>query len=133
MADYHGIYLKCDVLLLADLFERFCAICLEHYGLEAVHYYTSPGLPWDAALRMPRVSLELITGVDMYHFVENSIRGALSMITTRYARANVPTLPAYDATLPNLNLIYLDATNLMDGKCLIHYPPTDSDPSSRMR
>ena len=45
-------YLKCDVLLLADFFEKFRAICLAHYILDAVHYYTAPGLAWDAALNM---------------------------------------------------------------------------------
>ena len=34
------------------------------------------------------------------------------MISTRYARANVPTLPAYDASRPRVNLIYLDENNL---------------------
>ena len=97
---------------LADFFEKFRATCLEHSGLNDVRYYIAPGLAWDAALRMSRVSLELITDVDMYHFVENSIRCGISTITTRYARANVPTLPAYDATLPNMNLVYLDANNL---------------------
>ena len=58
------------------------------------------------------VSLELITDTDMYHFIENSILGGVSMITTRYARANAPTPPAYDASRPNVNLIYLDANNL---------------------
>ena len=50
MADYHDIYLKCDVLLLANFIEKFRATCLEHYGLNAVHYYTAPGLAWDATL-----------------------------------------------------------------------------------
>ena len=85
MADYHDIYLKCDVLLLADLFENFRAICLAHYSLDAVHYYTAPVLAWDAALKMSLVSLELITDIDMYHFIVKSIRGGISMITTRYA------------------------------------------------
>ena len=48
----------------------------------------------------------------MYHFIDNSIRGGIAMITTRYARANVPTVPEYDDSLPNQNLIYLDANNL---------------------
>ena len=48
----------------------------------------------------------------MYPFIQNSIRGGISMITSRYARANVPTLPEYNASLPNLNLIYLNANNL---------------------
>ena len=61
---------------------------------------------------MTHVSQELITDIDMYHFIENSIRGGISMITTSYARANAATLPAYDASRPNVNLIYLDANNL---------------------
>ena len=52
MADYHDIYLKSDVLLVADFFESFRAICLAHYDLDAVHYYTAPGLAWDAGLKM---------------------------------------------------------------------------------
>ena len=64
IADYHDIYMKCDVLLLAEFLENFRAICLTYYILDAVHYYTAPGLAWDAALRMTHVSLELITDID---------------------------------------------------------------------
>ena len=109
MADYHVIYLKCDVLPLTDLLEKFLATC---YSFNAVHYYTAPGLAEDAALRITHVSVELITDIDMHHYIENSIRSGFSMITTRYARINARTLPAYDASLPNVNLIYLDANNL---------------------
>ena len=56
------------------------------------------------------------------------------MVTTRDAQANSPSFPnTYDASLPSLNLIYLDANNLYGGACLSHCPPTDSDSSSRMR
>ena len=48
----------------------------------------------------------------MYHFIEKSIRGEISMITTSYAQANFPTLPGYDASRPHVNLVYLDANNL---------------------
>ena len=44
----------CDVLLLTDIFEKLCVTCLAHYSLDSVHYYTAPGLAWDAALRMSR-------------------------------------------------------------------------------
>ena len=109
---------------------------LARHSLDAVHYYTATGLAWDAALRMTHVSLELITDIDMYHFIENSVRGGISMITTRYARANPPppphpTLPAYDASRPNVNLIYLDANNLYGWE--ISHPPTGFDSSNRMR
>ena len=62
---------------------------------------------------MSGVDLQLITDVDMYHFVENSIRGGISMISTPHAQANNPSFPdAYDASLPKPNLIYLDANNI---------------------
>ena len=98
--------------LLADFFEKFRASCLAHYSFDAVHYYIAPGLAWDAALKMTHASLELITDIDLYHFIQDSIRGGISMITTRYAQANSPTLPGYDASRPHVNLIYLDANNL---------------------
>ena len=67
----------------------------------------------DAALRMSPVGLEHITDVDMYHFVEDSIQGDISMISTRYARVNSPSFPnTYDFSLPNQNLIYLDTKSL---------------------
>ena len=49
--DYHDIYLKSDVLLLADVFENFRKTCLKHYKLDPCHYYTAPGLAWDACLQ----------------------------------------------------------------------------------
>ena len=105
--------LQLDVLLLADLFEKFRTTCLEYYCLDPIHYYTPPGLTWDEALRMSRVDLQLITDVDMCLFVENSIRGGISMICTCHARANSPFFPdTYDVSLPNQNIIYLDANNL---------------------
>ena len=112
MADYHDIYLKCDVLLFADFMEKFRATCLAHYSLGAVHHYTAPGPAWDADLRMTHVSLELITDIDMYHFIKKSIRGGIPMFTTRYAQANFPTLPGYDASRSHAHLVYLDADNV---------------------
>ena len=93
------------------LLRKFRASCLAH-SLDAVLYCTALGLAWDAALKMTHVSLELITDIDMYHFLENSIRGGISMITIRHTQAKSPTLPGNDASRPHVNLIYLDANNL---------------------
>ena len=52
MSDYHSIYLKTDVLLLANVFEKFIKTCLGYYGLDLCHYFSSPGLSWDAMLKV---------------------------------------------------------------------------------
>ena len=44
MGEYHDLYLKSYVLLLADVFENFRKTCLRYYKLDPCHYFTSPGL-----------------------------------------------------------------------------------------
>ena len=58
MGDYHDHYLKRDVLLLADVFEKFISTCLKYYELDPCHYFSSPGLSWDAMLKMTKIELE---------------------------------------------------------------------------
>ena len=58
MGDYHNHYFKKDVLLSADVFEKFIAACLKFYGLDPCHYFNSPGLSWDAMLKMTGVKLK---------------------------------------------------------------------------
>ena len=79
--EYHDLYLKTDVLLLADVFENFRNVCLTTYELDPTHYYTAPGLSWDAMLRYTKVKLELINDIDMYQMVEKGIRGGISVIS----------------------------------------------------
>ena len=51
MSDYHDLYLNTDVLLLADVFEKFINTCLEYYEFDPYHYFSSPGLSWNAMLK----------------------------------------------------------------------------------
>ena len=60
LGDYHDYYLKKDVLLLADFFEKFINTGLEYYGFNSRHYLSSPGLSWDAMLKKTEIELELI-------------------------------------------------------------------------
>ena len=70
---FHGFYLKTDdVILLADVYEKFVGLCLKYYGLDPCHYFSSPRLSWDALLKMTSVEVELISDIDMYLFVENA-------------------------------------------------------------
>ena len=77
MGDYHGHYLKKDVLLLADIFEKFIGTFLNFYKLDPCHYFSSPGLSWDATLKMTSVKLEKIIDIDMYLFTEKGLRGGI--------------------------------------------------------
>ena len=112
MRDYHDIYLKSDVLLLSDVFENFRDVCMENYHLDPAFYYTAPGLAWDACLKITKVRLELLRDYDMLMMVEKGIRGGVSMISTRYRKANNPYMNNYDPDQPNKFISYLDANNL---------------------
>ena len=88
MGEYHDLYLKSDVLLLADVFEEFRNVCMENYSLDPAWYYTSLGLSWDALLKHSKIILELLSDVDMLLMFEKGIRGGISMISNRYGKAN---------------------------------------------
>jgi hypothetical protein len=109
MGDYHDLYLKSDVLLLADVFENFRNVCLKAYNLDPCHFYTSPGLAWQACLKMTEVELELLTDPDMYLFIEEGLRAGISMISNRFSKAYVPD---YDPDQDSSYVMYLDANNL---------------------
>ncbi|VDI59594.1 Hypothetical predicted protein [Mytilus galloprovincialis] len=87
-------------------------ICLNYYGLDAAHFYTSPGLAWQAALKMTGVKLELLTDIDMHLFIEKGLRGGISMISHRHAKANNKHVPSYDPKSTINHVMYLDANNL---------------------
>ena len=112
IGDYHDLYLRTDVLLLADVFENFRKTAMETYGLDPAHYLTLPGYSWDALLKLTNVELELLTDPDMYLFIEKGLRGGISMVSHRHAIANNPQMENYDPEQPTSFLQYLDANNL---------------------
>ena len=122
MGEYHDLYLTSDILLLADVFENFRKTCLEYYKLDPCHYFTSPGLAWDAMLNMTKIKLELLTDVDMYLFIEKGLRGGISYIANRYGKANNKYMKEYDEKAPSKYIMYLDANNLY-GWAMSQYLP----------
>ena len=112
MGDYHDHYSIKDVLLLADVFEKFIDTCLKFYGLDPCHYFSSPGLSWDAMLKMTGVKLEKISDIDKYLFIEKGLRGGISYIAKRYAKANNKYMKDYDPKKPSKFITYLDMSNL---------------------
>ena len=107
--DYHDLYLKSDVLLLADVFENFRKTCLKHYNLDPAHYFTSPGLAWDACLKETGQELELLHDYDMLMMIERGIRGGMTHISKRYSEANNKYMKEFNPDKPFTFIQYLDA------------------------
>ena len=112
LRDYHDLYLKSDVLLLSDVFENFRKTCLKHYKLDPAHYYTSPGLAWDACLKETGQELQLLHDYDMLMMIEKGIRGGITHISKRYAEANNKYMKTYNPDEESSFIQYLDANNL---------------------
>ena len=72
------LYNKADVILLADLFEKFIEISISNFGINPLYHISLPGTTWSNGLRYTRVELELIKNVDLFQMFENGIRGGLS-------------------------------------------------------
>ena len=125
---YHDLYLTQDVLLLNDVLIEFRRVCLETYNLDPWHYYTAPGLTWDAGLKFTGQTLQLLTEDDKFLFVEAGMRGGVSMITHRHAKANHPDLEDdgyFNKDEPRRQLLYLDANNLYGWAMSQYLPVSD--------
>ena len=108
---YYELYLKCDILVFADVFEKIRNSSLKNYELCPSHYLRAPGLSWDAMLSMTNVELELISDGDMYLFFEKGMRGGLSDIFKRYSKANIRYLKSYNPKQKSKHIIYLGRNN----------------------
>ena len=113
MGDYYDQYLKKDILLLADvIIEKFIDTCLKFYGLDPCHYFSSPGLSWDAILKLTDVKLEKISDTNIYLFIEKGLKGRISYIAKRYAKANNKYMKDYNLKKLAKFITYLDMNNL---------------------
>ena len=101
MGDYHDHYLKKNVLLLANAFEKFARMCLKFYKLDPRNYFSSLELSWDAMLKMTEIKLEQISDIDMYLFLEKGLRGGISYIYKRFSEANNKDIKNSDPTKPS--------------------------------
>ncbi|XP_066585614.1 uncharacterized protein [Prorops nasuta] len=113
LGEYSDLYLKTDVLLLADIFQTFRMNCLSSYGLDPAYYFTLPSFTWDAMLKFTNIKLELLTDVDKVMFIERGIRGGISQCCKRHSVANNKYMhDLYDPMKDDVYLMYFDVNNL---------------------
>lgn len=125
IGEYSDLYMKTDVLLLADVFENFRSSCIANYGLDPAHYYTTPGLAWDVMLKYTGVELDTLQDVDMLLFLESAIRGGLTQCSNRQGKSNNKYMPDYDPTQPSKYLMYYDVNSMYAWAMSQHLPYGD--------
>ena len=114
LGEYHGLYLKADVLLLCDVFGKLISVCLKDYGLDPCHYYSSPGPSWNAMLKMTGIRLEKVDNIDIHLFIEKGGRGGISYTSKRYSKSS-----------DDICIMYWDANDLY-GWAMIQDLPYES-------
>ena len=93
--------------------KQIISVRFEYYGLHPFHYFSSPGISWNAMLKVIGVGLELISDMDMHLLVTECMRGSISYIAKRYSKAkNKKYMKSYDNSQPIKYITYSDANNL---------------------
>ena len=91
MGEYRGLYLRLDVLLSADVMNKFRQTCMGHYKLDPSHFLYTTKLVMECYVEMTNVIIELMRDIGMYTMISKNIRGALCTIgSIRYVKANNP-------------------------------------------
>ena len=111
-------------MLLADIFDKFIDTCLDYYGLDPCHYFSSTVLSWDSMLAMTRTKLELFSYIYMHLFIENGTSSGISYIAKRHSKATNKYIECYDSSKESKYITYLDASNLY-GWAMCQYLPYD--------
>ena len=111
LGEYYDLYLETDVLLLCDVFEKLIKTCLEYYCLDPSPCFSSPGLSWNAMLKMTGIKLKKLDNIDMHLFLEKGMRDGISYISKRYSSIK-----------DNSTIMYWDGNNFY-GWTMIHPLP----------
>ena len=106
LGEYHDLYRKGDVLLLAYVFESFRKMCLKTYELDPVRFISVSELARQAAFKKTEVKLELLTNLDMLLVIEKGIRGGMCHGIHRYAKAKDKYMKDYDKNKESSYLLY---------------------------
>ena len=106
------LYCKADVILLADIFEKFIEVSTTEFGINPLYHISSPGTTWSNGLKYTKIELELIKNVDLFQMFEHGIRGGLSGVFG----------DRYIASDNNTVILHVDMNNLYGFAMLFHLP-----------
>ena len=107
MEDYLKVYLYTDVWLLADVFEKFCADNRLAFEIDPAYYISLPQYSWDAMLKYIGAPIYLPHDAEMYRMIKSQIRGGISNVVTRHAKANNTYMGGlYDKEKPSSFIAY---------------------------
>ena len=127
MKDCHNLYLKCDVLLLADVLNKFRNNSFKNYGLFPSHYLSAPGLSRDAMLKITKIKHGFVSDSDIDIFFEKGTRGGISYISHRCSKVNNKYLQSYDPKQESKDIIHLDPDNLYGYSMFKNLPTRNSN------
>lgn len=124
--EYYDLYLKCDVLELADIIEFSRDKFINTHKLDFLYYYGAPGYSWDCFLFKSQIELEYLKDIDQVSFFRKMLRGGPSYIAKRYSKANNEYMgDLYDPNKPYIFIDYLDMNNLYGAAMLEPLPYSD--------
>ena len=118
LVDFHDLYAQSNSLLLADVFENFRNKSIEMYELDPAHFFSKPGLAWQACLKKAEIKLELLTHFDTLLMVEKRIRCGICHGIHRYAKANNKYMKIMIKTSYHYTSSIQMQTICMVGECL---------------
>ena len=96
------LFCKSDVILLADVFEKFVKVSTEEYKINPLYCVSLPGYTYQCALKYTNIKLQTLQDKDLILLIENNIRGGISSVMgDRYVKSD-----------ENKKTLYMDATNL---------------------
>ena len=108
------LYCKTDVILLADVIEKFVEVSFEEYGINPQYCVSLPGYTYQCALKYTNIKLQTLQDKDLILLIENNIRGGISSVMgDRYVKSD-----------ENNKILYIDATNLY-GHSMCQFLPYD--------
>ena len=108
------LYLKSDVILLADVFEKFIKVSVNEFDINPLYCVSLQGYTWLCGLKYTEINLQTLQDKDMILLLENNIRGGISSVMgDRYIKSN-----------DNKKILYKDANNLY-GHSMSQYLPYD--------